>query len=185
MFQTEKTNAREAGPTVNGVVPITAGAAYRIQGIDLEAAGKITDRWSIYGGLVLMKSKVTASNVATPAGSPFTSNVGLQLANIAHESFNVLTKYKFDDGWELGGQATYRSKIYGGTLLAANQGTALPSYWRFDTFVEKKVTANLTAKIFVNNIFNKLYYDGFYQSATPFVFVAPGRVAGLVLNAKF
>ncbi len=33
LFQTEKTNAREAGPTVNGVVPITAGAAYRIQGI--------------------------------------------------------------------------------------------------------------------------------------------------------
>ncbi|WP_315836264.1 TonB-dependent receptor [Bradyrhizobium prioriisuperbiae] len=185
LFQTEKTNAREAGAAVNGVVPITAGAAYRIQGIDLEAAGKITDRWSIYGGLVLMRSKVTASHVGTPAGSPFASNVGLQLANIAHESFNVLTKYKFDDGWELGGQATYRSKIYGGTLLAANQGTALPSYWRFDTFIEKKVTANLTAKIFVNNIFNKLYYDGFYQSATPFVFVAPGRVAGLVLNAKF
>ncbi len=115
---------------------------------------------------------------------PSPASVGLQLATVAHESFNVLTKYKFDDGWELGGQATYRSKIYGGTLLAANQGTALPSYWQFDTFVEKKVTANLTAKIFVNNIFNKLYYDGFYQSATPFVFVAPGRVAGLVLNAS-
>ncbi|MBR1216585.1 TonB-dependent receptor [Bradyrhizobium sp. U87765 SZCCT0131] len=185
LFQTEKTNARESG-TVNGVAnTIVAGAAYRIQGIDLEAAGKITDRWSVFGGYVLMTSRVTASNVAPPATAGYTTNVGLPLANIAHQSFNILTKYKFDDGWELGGQATFRSKIYGGTLLAANQGTELPSYWRFDAFVEKKVTANLTAKIFVNNIFNKLYYDGFYQSATPFVFVAPGRVAGLVLNAKF
>ena len=31
-------------------------------------------------------------------------------------------------------------------------------------------------KIFVNNIFNTLYYDAFYQSAAPFVLVAPGRV---------
>jgi len=185
LFQTEKTNAREAGPTVNGVTPIYAGASYRVQGIDLEAAGKITDRWSVFGGLVLMQSRVTNSVVAPPATSPYTSNVGLKLANIAHQSFNILTKYEFDDGWELGGQATYRSKIYGGTLLAANQGTELPSYWRFDAFVEKKVTPNLTAKVFVNNIFNKLYYDGLYMSATPFVFVAPGRVAGLVLNAKF
>ena len=185
LFQTEKTNARESG-TIDGVPnTIVAGAAYRIQGIDLVVAGKITDRWSVFGGLVLMQSKVTASNVLPPATSPYTSNVGLQLANIAHQSFNVLTKYKFDDGWELGGQATYRSKIYGGTLLAANAGTELPSYWRFDLFAEKKINKNLTAKVFVNNIFNKLYYDGFYQSATPFVYVAPGRSASFQLSAKF
>ena len=53
----------------------------------------------------------------------YTTNVGLPLANIAHQSFNVLTKYKLTDDLEVGGQATYRSKIYGGTLLAANQGT--------------------------------------------------------------
>jgi catecholate siderophore receptor len=185
LFQTTKDNARESG-TVNGVPnTIVAGAAYRIQGIDLEAAGKVTDRWSVFGGIVLMQSKITASNVAPPTTAGYTTNVGLQLANVAHQSFNVLTKYKFDDGWELGGQATYRSKIYGGTLLAANQGTELPNYWRFDAFVEKKVTPNLTMKLFVNNIFNKLYYDALYQSAAPFVFVAPGRVAGLVMSAKF
>jgi len=61
----------------------------------------------------------------------------------------------------------------------------LPSYWRFDTFVEKKLSKNVTAKLYVNNIFNKLYYDGFYQSATPFTFVAPGRVAGFVVSMRF
>ena len=30
----------------------------------------------------------------------------------------------------------------------------------------------------MNNIFNKIYYDAFYQSAAPFVLVAPGRVVG-------
>ena len=56
LFHTEKDNARE---TVNGV--LASGAAYQVEGIDLEVSGKITDRWSVFGGLVLMRSKVTQS----------------------------------------------------------------------------------------------------------------------------
>jgi len=185
LFQTEKENAREV-TTVNGVPnTVISGAAYRIQGIDLGAGGKITDKFSLFGGLVLMESKVTKSNANSANTALFPQNVGLKLANIAHQSFNVLAKYEFNEMWEIGGQATYRSKIYGGTLLAANQGTVLPDYWRFDAFVEAKVDKNWTAKLFVNNITNKLYYDGLYQSATPFVLVAPGRAATLTISAKY
>jgi len=171
LFHTEKDNARE---TVNGV--LASGAAYEVEGIDLEVSGNITDRWSVFGGLVLMKSKVTQS--ALP------SNIGLQMANIAHESFSLLSKYKFDGGWELGGQAVYRSKIYGGTF-GANTGTELPSYWRFDAFVEKKIDKNWTMKLYAQNLTNKLYYDTLYRSATPFVAVAPGRAFYIVTSAKF
>lgn len=188
LFQTEKENARESVNTVqNGMtVPIiSAGAAYRIRGIDLEASGKLTDKWSLFAGLVLMQSEVTKSLV--PPANPllYTTNVGLPLANIAHQSFSLLSKYQLDDVWEVGGQAVYRSKIYGGTLLAANQGTSLPSYWRFDAFAEAKIDKHWTVKLFVNNIFNKLYYDGFYQSAAPFVLEAPGRAAYLVISARY
>lgn len=175
LFQTTKDNARETVP-VNGVQTLTSGAAYRIQGIDIEAEGKITDRWSIFGGLVLMQSKVTQSGIA--------SNIGLQLANVAHQSFSMLTKYKFDDGWELGGQAVYRSKVYGGTF-AANTGNELPAYWRFDAFVEKKIDKNWTMKFYAQNLTNKLYYDTLYRSAVPFVAVAPGRAFYIVTTAKF
>lgn len=201
LFQTEKDNARESRNIANAAAAtpscpypagttgtvscISAGAAYRIQGIDLGAGGKITDKWSVFGGLVLMRSEVTKSLVPPANTVLYTSNVGLQLANVAHQSFNVLTKYQFTDVWELGGQATYRSKIYGGTFLAANQGTSLPDYWRFDAFVEAKVNQNWRAKLFFNNITNKLYYDALYQSATPFVLVAPGRSVSMVLSARF
>ena len=120
-----------------------------------------------------------------PQPALYSTNVGLPLANIAHQSFSLLTKYQLTDIWELGGQAVYRSKMYGGTFLAANQGTSIPNYWRFDVFAEAKIDQNWTAKLFVNNITNKLYYDALYQSATPFVFVAPGRSASLVLSARF
>ena len=164
---------------------ITAGAAYRIRGIDLGAGGKITDKWSMFGGLVLMQSEVTKSLVPSPQPLLYPTNVGLPLANVAHQSFSLLTKYQLTDVWELGGQAVYRSKMYGGTFLAANQGTQLPSYWRFDAFAEAKIDKNWTAKLFVTNIFNKLYYDALYQSATPFVFVAPGRSVSMVISARF
>jgi catecholate siderophore receptor len=79
----------------------------------------------------------------------------------------------------------FRSKMYGGTLLAANEGTSIPSYWRFDAFAEAKIDKNWRLKLYVNNIFNKLYYDALYQSATPFVLEAPGRAAYLVLSARY
>jgi catecholate siderophore receptor len=202
LFQTEKDNARESrnvtSATATAACPfpagtaagttvscISAGAAYRIRGIDLEAGGKITDKWSVFGGLVLMQSEVTKSLVPPANAILYTSNVGLPLANVAHQSFSLLTKYQLTDVWELGGQAVYRSKIYGGTFLAANQGTQLPSYWRFDAFAEAKVNKNWTAKLFVSNIFNKLYYDALYQSAAPFVLEAPGRTVSMVLSARF
>jgi catecholate siderophore receptor len=202
LFQTEKDNAREsrnvtsatataacpfpAGTTAGTTVScISAGAAYRIRGFDLEAGGKITDKWSVFGGLVLMQSEVTTSLVPPANAILYTSNVGLPLANVAHQSFSLLTKYQLTDVWELGGQAVYRSKIFGGTFLAANQGTQLPSYWRFDAFAEAKVNANWTAKLFVSNIFNKLYYDALYQSAAPFVLEAPGRTVSMILSARF
>jgi catecholate siderophore receptor len=201
LFQTEKENAREsvnianAGAatalcpyptgTVGTVSCITAGAAYRIRGIDLGAGGKLTPKWSLFAGLVLMQSEVTKSLIPSPQPLLYASNVGRPLSNVAHQSFSALTKYQFNDMWELGGQAVYRSEIYGGTFLAANQGTSIPAYWRFDAFAEAKVSQNWRLKLFVNNIFDKRYYDALYQSATPFVLEAPGRTVAFVMSARY
>ncbi|MCP3390366.1 TonB-dependent receptor [Bradyrhizobium sp. CCGB12] len=203
LFQTEKENARESQnitaatatatcpypvtvPATTGTVScITAGAAYRIRGIDLGVGGKITDKWSVFGGLVLMQSEVTKSLAPSPNTALYPTNVGRPLANVAHQSFSMLSKYQLNDTWELGGQAVYRSKIYGGTLLAANQGTSIPSYWRFDAFAEAKIDQHWKLKLFVNNIFDKRYYDALYQSAAPFVLEAPGRAAYVVLSARY
>jgi len=201
LFQTNKDNARESqnitsaatatatcpypAGTTGSVSCITGGAAYYVRGIDLGVGGKITDKWSIFGGLVLMQSAVTKSLAPSANLLLYPTNVGRPLANIAHQSFSLLSKYQINDIWELGGQAVYRSKIYGGTLLAANQGTSIPSYWRFDTFAEAKINKNWKVKLFVNNILDKRYYDALYQSAAPFVLEAPGRAAYLVLSARY
>ncbi len=143
LFQTEKENARESvnvtpatatatcpyPANTAGTVPcISAGAAYRIRGIDLEVSGKITDKWSVFGGLVLMQSEVTKSLVPPADPQLYTTNVGLPLANIAHQSFSLLSKYQLTDVWELGGQAVYRSQIYGGTLACRERRHIDPEF---------------------------------------------------------
>lgn len=194
VFQTTKTNAREVIGTQT-----LANAAYQVQGLDLEVAGKITDEWSVIGGAVFMNSRITQS--AAP------SNIGLPLANIAHTSFSMLSKYQVLRWLELGGQAVYNSRRYGGSLLAANGGQSingntfyptitpnapflnvpnvLPSYWRFDSFAEFKIADGVKGKFAVYNIFNRTYYDAFYQSAAPFAQMAPGRVIQFTASATF
>ena len=188
-FETIVTNARETAP--NGLPgytsgQIVAGAAYRVRGLDFEAAGNLTRKWSVMAGLVVMDPKVTRSIVPT--------NVGLRLANIAPQSFNLLTKYQITRRFELGGQTVYVSKIEGGSLLAANGGIAypgapnptfLPSYWRFDLFTEARINSFSILKFTGQNLSNKTYYDSLYQSSQPFVKVAPGRAFYLSLVFNF
>ena len=52
----------------------------------------------------------------------------LKLANVAHQSFSMPSKDQLTDIWEFGGQAVYRSEIYGGTFLAANQVTRIQTF---------------------------------------------------------
>jgi catecholate siderophore receptor len=193
LFQTTKDNARETvgtGPTAT----LQDSAAYRIRGLSLGVAGNITDRWSVFGGAVFLNSTVTES--AVPGA------VGLPLANIAHQSFNLLTKYQFTDDLTIGAQATYKSEIYGGTLSAVNYapGTInvggvttptpggyniLPAGWRIDLLADYKINERFTASLRVINLFNSRLYDAFYRSNTPYVYIAPGRAAYLTIRGTF
>ncbi|MGE3644781.1 MAG: TonB-dependent receptor [Beijerinckiaceae bacterium] len=179
-FQTTKDNAREqvgGGATAT----VQASGAYMVHGVEFGVSGKITDRWSIHGGAVFLDSKVTASANA--------NNLGKKLANIAHTSFNILSKYDVTDKWTIGGQATWKGKILGGTLAAVLQAdggyNTLPGRWRFDVFTEYKITKNVVAKLMVQNIANTVIYDAFYRSGTPYVYMAPGRVVTGSLKFKF
>ncbi|OJY02280.1 MAG: hypothetical protein BGP04_13325 [Rhizobiales bacterium 62-17] len=171
LFQTTKDNAREQIGTV-----VVGSGAYRVRGVEFGLNGKITDNWSVYGGLVLMDSKVTKTAIA--------ANVGRQLANVAHQSFNLMSKYRINQYFEVGGQATYTSKQYGGTL-AATTGNVLPSSWRFDAFADVHINKMFALKFAVYNIFNTRIYDAFYRSNTPFTYMAPGRLMTVTATMKF
>ena len=171
LFQTQKEDAREVVGT-----SVSSTSAFRVRGVELSAQGNITDKWSVFGGVVFLDTEVTKSAVA--------SNVGLEMANIPTRQFSLLSKYKLTDQLTIGGQAIYNSELKGGTLVA-NTGFATVPWWRFDALSEYKVDKNLTVQLNVVNLTNELYYDAVYQSTNPFVYVAPGRAGYLTLSWKY
>ena len=111
-------------------------------------------------------------------------NVGEEFANIAHEQFNVLARYDYNDQWSFGGQATWRGSVQGGTFAATN-GNELPSYWRFDLMADYHITDDASVNFRIDNVLDETYYDALYRSGTPFVYVAPGRSASISVSMKF
>ncbi len=194
-FQTTKDNARE---TIGGVLADTA--AYRIRGVEFGVAGNVTERLSVFGGVVLMSSEVTKTRSVASATTE--SIAGRPLANIAHQSINLLAKYKVTDKLTIGGQATWKGEILGGTLGAVyyRPGTVnvsgvttatpggynkLPGGWRFDLMAEYEINKTFSVKAQVLNVFDKVLYDAFYRSPTPYVYLSPGRAGYLTVQAKF
>lgn len=174
LFQTDKDKARE---TVAGVTDDTG--RYRVRGLEIGAQGSLTDRLSLFAGATVMDSEILAS--ANPDA------IGHDFANIAHQQANLLLKYRVSDKWTLGGQVTWRGEIKGGTF-AADLGTnqnRLPGYTRIDALAEYAVTDRATLNLTVQNLTDATYYDAFYRSGAPYVYVAPGRSATLTLKMTF
>lgn len=174
VFHIEKENARvTVGSGATAVVNLDG--EQEVQGIEMNAAGRITPLWSVFGGVTLLDTEITES--------PNPEEVGAEFPNIADLSFSLMTTYQLTDVWKVGGSAYYASDRHGGRAAA---GTAtLPSYWRFDLLAEAAITDNVEARFNVLNLTDELYYDATYASATPFTYVAPGRAGYATLAFKF
>ena len=63
VFRTEKTNARTPG--VNpGDPPTVLAGEQRVNGIELSASGRLSERWTAFGAYAFMHSDIAASNTA-------------------------------------------------------------------------------------------------------------------------
>lgn len=180
IFRSEITNARvasDAGTTV------LAGDK-RVDGIELGVGGKITERWSVFGGYTHLDSELVDAGVVNvgsaddPVYVPSPDN-GNHFPNTAADSASVWTTYELMPRLTIGAGAYYSSKVYGNT---ANTKW-VPGYTRFDAMAAFRVNAHLSLQLNVQNLTDRLYFDKAYT--THYVSVAPGRSATLTANVKF
>ena len=137
---------------------ITAGAAYHVQGIDLGAEGNITDKWSVYTGLVLMKTRVDHVRRA----DQYRTAARLHRQPILQRA-DQIQAHRRSRSRRAGDLSLENLRRHAARRQSGH--ACCPTYWRFDAFLEGNVHKNWEWKLFANNIFNKLYYDAFYQSA--------------------
>jgi catecholate siderophore receptor len=172
IFQVDRSNVPVS--TGGGSAPLGL-QDQEVVGIELTAAGNITESWSLFGGLTFMDTRVT--------DSPIASQIGAALPNVSETSFTLTSRHQITDRLHLGGTAAYNSEKYGGTVVAG--ATRLPDYWRFDLFGGYEIRDGVELSFNVANAADTLYYDALYRSATPFVYVAPGRSVHVTLDIDF
>lgn len=167
----------------------------RTQGIELEAAGRINEKWEIFTGLALMDAKIleVAENVNTTTGLITSANpdfAGKRARNTPRYTFNLWSTYQLNTQWKLGGgvetkgnrQAVNPSSIGPvPTLNGVYYPNTAPSYARWDAMVAYE-QANWTLRLNIKNVFDKLYYDSVYDNGA---FTVPGTRRTVILTAEY
>ncbi|WP_024890939.1 TonB-dependent receptor [Luteimonas huabeiensis] len=170
LFQTEKTDARSTDPLTGDV---TLDGNNRVRGVELGAAGAITDRWNLWAGYTWMDPEV----IAYRSGN----NVfdGLQMKFIARQSGSVWTTYQLLPALTVGGGATWQGDRY------ANDANTLvlPGWVRYDAMARYDVTRDFSLQLNVNNISDEEMYDASHVGL--FAVVSPGRSWMLTATYRF
>ncbi|HDS1683439.1 TPA: TonB-dependent siderophore receptor [Pseudomonas putida] len=169
LFRTEKENARVQ---VNTTTYENVGET-RVQGIELSASGKITDKWQVFAGYTYMEARQIDGG---PLGK---ANDGNQLPNTPNNSASLWTTYSITPKLSVGGGAFYVDDVYGSV---ANT-TMVDSYVRYDAMAAYKLTKNVDLQLNVQNLTNEVYYDKAFS--THFANQAAGRTALLTTSVHF
>ncbi|ODU74515.1 MAG: TonB-dependent receptor [Rhodanobacter sp. 68-29] len=169
VFRTEMSNARVATGG-RGSAQINAGKQ-RVDGVEIGVNGKLTERWTVYGGYTHLDSKLVKAAPGDPA------SLGKRFPNTPEDSLSVWTTYAVTQRLTIGGGAFAMGKVYGN----ADNTKWVPGYTRYDAMAAYVVNPHLTLQLNVQNLTDKYYFNEAYT--THYVAVAPGRAA--MLTADF
>lgn len=168
IFRSEKTNERNtdlASPNI-----FLMSGKRHTDGIEFEAAGRITPAWEMFGSVALMRGKI---DVAAGTAAATQGNVPI---NTPDYTYSLWSTYKLSN-WKLGGGIEGVGLRYGST---ANTN-ASPSYVRVDALVQYEMKKSLI-KLNVFNLFDKVYYESVYAGhAVP----GTARAVQLTFETKF
>lgn len=179
IYHTEKLNQRETDPN-NSSYQILAGDAVA-KGVELEAIGRMTDRWQVSGGYAYTYSEIVKS-----PNSSSTSDLGRPLANAPRHTGNIWTTYKLPWQVQIGGGINYVSSRFASstptTVGGVNFWKQVPSYWTSNAMAKYPLTDNVDLQLNVYNLTNKFYYDQIHPSH---VVPGPGRSALFTISYKY
>ncbi|SEC97499.1 catecholate siderophore receptor [Pseudomonas saponiphila] len=178
VFRTEKKNTRVL---VDALTYQNAGES-RVDGLELGASGKITDKWQVFAGYSYLKSELvdpglTGRNGVITAGAA--SAKGNEMPNTPKNSFSLWSTYAITPKFTVGGGAFYVDEVYGDT----GNTVYVPSYTRYDAMASYKLTKNVDLQLNVQNLTDKTYYDKAYSAH--FANQAAGRTALMSANFHF
>lgn len=150
LARSEKTNERNTDLS-NPEVYLLSGERHT-DAFELEAAGRITERWEIFAAIALMDAEIDR------ASGQQANTQGNVPINAPDYTASVWTAFRLNERWRFGGGAEAVGFRWGN----ATNVNGVPAYVRWDAFVEYEVgPVGLQLNAF--NLFDRKYYEGVYS----------------------
>lgn len=153
----------------------------RVQGVELGAAGILTQNWQISAGLAYMDPKITRGS---RSGTNPTDGGVIQWS--PKLTFTSWTTYKLPFGLTIGGGARYMDSVARSSSTTINTATnplvQVPDYWVFDAMAVYDVSKNMNLQLNVYNLADKEYVSTVNNSGARY---RPGTPRSARLTANF
>jgi catecholate siderophore receptor len=150
-----------------------------VDGLQVEAHGRLTSRFEIMAGYALLDSAVVSS-------AAFPAAVGAQLANVPKHTFTVWSSVKLPGDLEIGAGASAVSVRTASSTVPEDPTTgkvkALPGYWTWNAMARRPLTERLVLQLNVYNLTDAFYFDQLHPAH---VVPGAGRSALLDLRVRF
>jgi catecholate siderophore receptor len=165
----------------------------RTDGVEVELAGRLSDRWEIFSGLALMDAKIREAAVNVSSTGVVTNGdarlVGERARNTPVYTFNLWTTYRLTGNWKIGGGVEAKGKRFGYQPQQAVSSAFVngkftpntaPAYQRYDAMLAYE-ESRWAVRLNVKNVFDKLYYDSIYDNGG---FTVPGTRRAAILSGE-
>lgn len=174
LFHSTKYNERNTDPDSAATAMLLSGKRHTV-GFEIDATGRMTDKWEVYGSYMWMPTAVIDVAASTANAG---ERQGERPALTPVHSGTVWSTYQFTPQLRLGAGVNFRSE----QAPNRNPGWMAPGYATMDLMGEYKFDDRYTLKANMSNVANKLYADSLY--AGHYV-PGAGRNTQLTLNVKF
>nr|WP_063573368.1 catecholate siderophore receptor Fiu [Luteibacter rhizovicinus] len=149
----------------------------RVQGVEINAVGKLTDDLAISAGFTTM-------NATVKDGPGVTANGSDDLAYTPKKAFTSWVTYHLPFDLTIGGGARYSGSLQRGTDGAVGTPAYTRAYWVFDGMASYPVNKNFDLQLNVYNLFDKNYVAAINKSGYRYTPSTP-RSAMLTANVRF
>ena len=150
VYQLERKNVAMTDPLSTSQNIVIDGQ--ETKGAELGIAGKMTDRWSMFGGYSYQNAEFTKTMVIS--GSTFLA--GTALGQTPSHTFSLWNRYDFNESWGAALGVVSRSQMYALTPTTT-ASTVLPGYARLDAAIFWKPTSKIQLQLNVENLTDKDY----------------------------
>lgn len=152
LFRTEKTNALSNDPFSTDANDRILDGEERVQGIELSAAGKITDQFTLTAAYTYQDSEVIKAT-----GTNRGNLEGNELARTPKNSASVWGRYDFTNKLAAGLGAQYVGERYNSSDITGREKAESFTIW--DAMVSYRIDEQWALQLNGGNLFNKKYIN--------------------------